>query len=346
MRIVIHVDLDAFFAAIEERERPEIRGKPVIVGADPKAGRGRGVVSTCNYEARKFGIRSGMPIAVAWRKCRTAVYLPVNFELYEAVSAKIMQILKRHADRFESWGIDEAYLDVSKRAGSYDRAIKIAKAIKAEIRQKEKLTCSIGIGPNKLIAKIASGFKKPDGLTVVRPSQMLEFLRPLNPLVIPGIGPKTAAVLRDLGITTIGQLRRLRKTELSEHFGKVGIWFYEAARGIDTSPVQEVWIIKSIGRQHTFERDTRDIKLLYAQIKEQAADIHSELVGQRFLYRTVTLTVRYQDFTTIQRSKSLATPTQSIELIAGVSKELLALALRDPRKIRLIGVRVSRLIGH
>jgi len=177
-RIILHVDMDSFFAAIEERAHPEYTGKPIVVGADPKEGKGRGVVSTCNYKARKFGIKSGMPISRAWRLCSEAVYLPVNFKLYEEVSSELMTILRKYADKFEPIGIDEAFLDVSLRAKNFEDARRLAQRIKKEIYEEEKLTCSIGVGPNKLVAKIASDFKKPDGLTVVEEREVKQFLSP------------------------------------------------------------------------------------------------------------------------------------------------------------------------
>jgi DNA polymerase IV (DinB-like DNA polymerase) len=178
-RIIFHVDMDKFFAAVEERVHPEIRGKPVIVGAAPKEGKGRGVVSTCNYEARKFGVKSGMPTSRAWTLCPQAVYLSVNFELYIEFSSRIMNILRSYADKFEQWGIDEAFLDISSRVKNYQEAKQLAQEIKGEIYKKEELTCSIGIGPNKLVAKIASDFQKPTGLTIVEEENVKTFLSPL-----------------------------------------------------------------------------------------------------------------------------------------------------------------------
>lgn len=171
-RIVFHVDMDHFFTAVEEREHPDYKGKPIVVGADPKEGKERGVVSTCNYEAREFGIRSGMPISRAWKRCPTAIYLPVNHQLYRKVSDEIMNALRKHADKFEHWGLDEAFLDVTSRAKNYEEAEDLARKIKHKILEKEKLACLIGIGPNKLVAKIASDFQKPDGLTIVREDEV------------------------------------------------------------------------------------------------------------------------------------------------------------------------------
>ncbi len=208
-RFIFHLDMDHFYTAVEERERPEIRGKPVIVGADPKGGKGRGVVSTSNYVARKVGVRSGMPISQAWRLCPEAVYLPPNFPLYIKVSDEIMAIARRYAGKFEQWGIDEAFLDVTGKVSDYVEAEALACQIKQEIKEKESLTCSIGVGPNKLVAKVASDFQKPDGLTVVRDEEVEVFLAPLPVRKLLWVGRKTEAKLKALGVNTIGDLATL-----------------------------------------------------------------------------------------------------------------------------------------
>jgi DNA polymerase IV (DinB-like DNA polymerase) len=205
-RIIFHVDMDHFFTAVEEKQHPELKGRPVIVGADPKQGQGRGVVSTANYEARKYGIQSAMPISRAWKLCPEAVYLPVNYELYTQISNQIMETLRKHADKFEQWGIDEAFLDVTATTETYSHAETLASQIKIEILQQTGLTCSIGIGPNKLVAKVASDFKKPDGLTIVTEEQAEAFLAPLPVRKLLWVGKKTEARLESIGIKTIGQL--------------------------------------------------------------------------------------------------------------------------------------------
>jgi DNA polymerase IV (DinB-like DNA polymerase) len=214
-RGIFHLDMDHFYTAVEERERPEIRGKPVIVGADPKAGKGRGVVSTSNYEARKAGVRSGMPISQAWRLCSEAVYLPPNFPLYIKVSGEIMDIARKYTDKFEQWGIDEAFLDVTSKVKDYAEAEALARKIKQEIKEKQSLTCSIGVGPNKLIAKIASDFQKPDGLTIVREEEVEKFLAPLPVRKLLWVGRKTEAKLKALGVNTIGDLARYDPSALT-----------------------------------------------------------------------------------------------------------------------------------
>jgi DNA polymerase IV (DinB-like DNA polymerase) len=217
--IILHVDMDHFFSAIEEREHPEIKGKPVVVGADPQGGRGRGVIKTCNYEARAFGLRSGMPISTAWQLCPHAVYARENYPLYKEVSEQIMSILKKYADRFQSWGFDEAFLDVSSEAESYEEAAQLAVCIKHEILWHEKLTCSIGVAANKLVAKIASDFKKPDGLTVVKEDEAEAFLAPLRVRRMLWIGEKTERRLNAMGIKTIGDLARFDVRLLVGRFG-------------------------------------------------------------------------------------------------------------------------------
>ena len=347
-RIVMHIDMDAFFASAEERENPELKGKPLVIGADPKGGKGRGVVSTASYAARKYGIRSGMPISRAWKMCPgqpagPCIYLPVNFELYTRISSNIMEIIRKHGDAFEPGGIDEAYIEVTGKAGSWEKALEIAEKIKREIKEKEKLTCSVGMGPNKLIAKIASDFRKPDGLTLVRSEDVLAFLRPLEPRKLPGIGPKTDAVLKGMDITSIGKLRRLRKDQLAGTFGKFGADMWEMVRGIDNSPLIESWEPKSIGRQITFERDTKDKALLHKTLEKMAEEIKEQLLAERYLFRTVTLIVRYENFDTHDKSRSMKVPSDDVAVAVGIANELLKPFLEDSRKIRLIGLRVSKL---
>jgi len=345
-RIILHLDLDAFFAACEERENPALKGKPVVVGADPKGGKGRGVVSTCSYEARKFGIRSGMPISIAWHKCPSppCIYVPVNFKLYGAVSDKIMSIARKYADVFELGGIDECYLDVSKSAKNFIEAVEIARQIKEKIKQKEKLTCSIGIGPNKLIAKIASDFQKPDGLTVVGPAAVARFLRQLDVRKLRFVGPKTEAALKERDIETIGQLKNVPKFALVEWFGKShGEYLYQASRGIDTNPLIEHWEAKSIGREWTFERDTSDKQLLFKTLEELAKGVYEQFKSEDFKsFKTVTVKVRYKWFETHTHQKSLKEPNDELKPIIENAKKLLDSYLTGD-KIRLIGVRVSHL---
>jgi len=340
-RIIFHVDMDHFFTAVEEREHPEYKGKPVIVGADPKGGKGRGVVSTCNYEARKFGVRSGMPISKAWKLCPQAVYLPVNYELYTKVSDKIMSLLRKYGDKFEQWGIDEAFLDVTSKVRDYTEAEVLAREIKKEIHESEGLTCSIGVGPNKLVAKIASDYRKPDGLTVVREEEAESFLAPLPVRKLLWVGRKTEQKLKAMGITTIGDLARYDPTALAEVFGVMGTQMYLMAHGVDKSEVEERGEIKSISREKTFEEDTSNFEFVLTNLDKLSEEVHKDVLNQRLYFRTVTVKVRYENFETHTHSKTLPLITNRLEELKKTSKELLQTYLKADRKIRLIGVRVS-----
>ncbi|MEM3697805.1 MAG: DNA polymerase IV [Candidatus Bathyarchaeia archaeon] len=340
-RIIFHVDMDHFFTAIEEREHPEYKGKPVIVGADPKAGKGRGVVSTCNYEARKYGVRSGMPISRAWKLCPQAVYLPVNYELYMKVSERIMGLLRKYADKFEQWGIDEAFLDVTSKVKDYAEAETLAREIKKEMFESEGLTCSIGVGPNKLVAKIASDYKKPDGLTIVREEEAEKFLAPLPVRKLLWVGRKTEQKLKALGIKTIGDLAHYDPTALAEIFGTIGTQMYLMAHGIDRSKVEERGEIKSISRETTFEEDTSDFDFVLKALDGLSEEVHKDVLRQNLYFKTVTVKVRYENFETHTHSKTLPLITSQLEELKKTAKELLQTYLRHDRKIRLIGVRVS-----
>jgi DNA polymerase IV (DinB-like DNA polymerase) len=344
-RIIFHVDMDHFFTAVEEREHPEIRGKPVVVGADPKEGTGRGVVSTSNYEARKFGVTSGIPIARAWRLCPQAVYLSVNYRLYQMVSAKIMVILKKYADKFEQWGLDEAFLDVTSRVKDFEEAEKFAQKIKKDVYNTEHLTCSIGVGPNKLVAKIASDFRKPDGLTVVRPEDAKQFLSPLGVRKLLWVGKKTEKRLNQMGIQTIGDLAAYDASILLEKFGVGGTQLYLMAQGIDNSEFQENWERKSLSREITFEEDTLDPSIIYETLDALSEDLHKELVALQFIFKTLTVKMRYANFETHTHGKTLPFFTDRLKDIQKTANEILVNYLRIDRKIRLIGIRLSNLVS-
>jgi DNA polymerase IV (DinB-like DNA polymerase) len=343
--------MDYFFAQIEERENPQFKGKPVVVGANPKEGKGRGVVSTANYEARKYGIKSGMPISKAYRLCPGAIFLPVNIELYEKVSKEIMEIVKKYSPKYEIVSLDEAYLDLShifhdREITSIEKvwrvAEKIGKKLKREIFEKEKLTCTVGIGPNKVIAKLATENAKPNGLKVVKPKEVEKFLDPLDVDDLPGIGPKTAEKLRKIGIDKIFELKKLSKEKLKEMFGKVGEKIYERKRGIDEEPVSQEEIIKSIGRQITFERDTRNPKFIFWTFEKLIKEVHDELIENNFSFRTITVICRYQDFETHTKSKTLKKPIHDFEILKREAKKLVLKFLIENKKlVRLIGIRVS-----
>ena len=344
-RFIFHLDMDHFYTAVEERENPEIKGLPVIVGSDPKEGKGRGVVSTSNYEARKVGVRSGMPISMAWRLCPKAVYLPPNFPLYVGVSKEIMAISRNYGVKFEQWGIDEAFLDVTGRVGDWAEAEALARRLKQEIKDKQCLTASVGVGPNKLIAKVASDFKKPDGLTVVTEEDAQEFLDPLPVRRLLWVGRKTEAKLKALGVNTIGDLARYDPSVLSSKFGVMGLQMHLSARGIDRSEVEERLGVKSISHETTFDEDTSDAPAVLAAFRGLCEEVQKEAVGQNFLFKTITVKVRYQGFETHTKSRTLPHLINRLEDLEKTAKELLFPFLSSERKMRLIGVRVSSLVS-
>jgi DNA polymerase IV (DinB-like DNA polymerase) len=343
-RIIFHMDMDHFYTAVEEREHPEYKGKPVVVGANPKGGAGRGVVSTSNYEARKAGIRSGMPISRSWKLCPDAVYLPPNFLLYIEVSIEIMDIARKYADKFEQWGIDEAFLDVTARVKDYAEAEALARQIKREILEKERLTCSIGVGPNKLVAKVASDYQKPDGLTIVKEGEAEQFLAPLPVRRLLWVGRKTEAKLKALGINTIGDLAHYDPTVLTETFGVMGTQMHLMARGIDRSEVEQRTEVKSMSHETTFEEDTADTEAVLKALDALSEEVSKEALSQSLFFRTITVKVRYENFETHTRSKTLQFMTNRTQDLQKTARELLQSYLRGDRKVRLIGVRVSSFV--
>lgn len=341
-QIVFHADMDSFFASVEVRERPELKRLPVIVGSDPKEGSGRGVVSTCSYEARKYGIHSAMPISQAYRRCPGAIFLPVNMKLYADVSAKVMELLKGFADSFQQVSVDEAYLVPGPEVRNFEEAALYALRIKDEVQKQEGITCSVGVGPNKLIAKIASGFQKPDGLTVVRPGDVREFLFPLPVSKIPGIGEKTADTLKSMGLTRVEELANCDEQLLSGKFGKMGLRMKQLANGLDFGEVREKESVKSISRHGTFAEDTNDPVKITGSLDLLVESVHSSLLKQHFLFKTVTLTVRFEDFSTYTRSKTISIWTSDVFVIKRTAMQLL-LEFIGSRKLRLVGIGVTKL---
>ena len=345
-RIILHADMDHFFSAIEERENPCYRGKPLVVGADPKNGRGRGVVKTCNYEARRFGVHSGMPISKAWRLCSSAIYVRANYPLYKDVSERIMSILKTHADKFQRWGLDEAFLDISSQFTTCKMATMLGENIKHEILWNEGLTCSVGIGPNKLVAKIASDYMKPDGLTVVAEENMKQFLAPLPVRRLLWVGRKTESRLLEMGIMTVGDLAAIDPAMLIERFGIMGTRYHQWAQGLHDSEVSErKRTIKSTGRETTFAANVDDCNLVQEALDSLCRRVHEKIVSRNLLFRTVTVKIRYGDFLTHTRSKTLPSLTNRLQDLQKAVTELSQDHIRPGRKIRLVGVRVSNLLA-
>lgn len=343
LRIIMHIDMDAFYSSVEQRENPALSGKPVIVGADPKGGKGRGVVAGCSYEARKHGVHSAQPISLAYRLCPDGVYLRPNFLLYENASEQVMILLRQFTEKVEQISIDEAFLDVSEKTSSFDEAAVLASNVKQEIRDKTQLTCSIGVAPNKSVAKIASDYKKPDGLTIVQSEKLKEFLAPLPVGKISGVGKKGSEVLRKLGVNTIGQLAATHPVKLTEIFGKYGTRLWQVANGIDEEEVVTSSTIKSISSETTFEEDMADKRKVVDALASLIEDVHARTISQNMLFRTVGIKVRLEDFSTFTRAKTHARYTNDKAVIEDYVRKLFSEFETTPKRIRLAGVRVANL---
>ena len=342
-RIVFHVDMDAFYVSVERRENPDLNGKPVIVGADPKSGTGRGVVMACSYEAREMGIRSGMPIGMAWRKVPTAVYLRPNYELYGAVSESVMNVLRSYADILEHVSIDEAFLDVTSKVRGFDDALEYAARVKAAVREREGLACTIGVAPNKSIAKIASDLAKPNGLQAVRPEEVVTFLDPLPVTKISGVGTKTAELLERVGVRTIGELARFPGAELKKILGKNSVWLWGIARGLEELPVEERPDPKSISVERTFDRDVSEWAVVRETLRDVAHNVFLRACAQGATFRTIGIKIRFEGFQTHLRERTLASHVLDEEVLVNVTQELAQEFTDHKRRVRLLGVRVTHL---
>jgi DNA polymerase-4 len=341
-RTILHLDMDAFFAAVEQRDRPELRGKPVVVGADPKGGQGRGVVSTASYEARRFGVGSAMPISQAWRLCPHAVYLHPDLEKYARESDHVMEILRRVTDVVEPVSIDEAFLDVTGCARAMGDGPAIARRLKESIRRERQLTASVGVASSKLVAKIASDMDKPDGLVVVPPGNEAAFLAPLPVRRLWGVGEKMEEQLARLGVVTIGDLAALDASRLERRLGTHGHDLQSLARGRDDRPVAAAPAgAKSLGQEHTYDRDTADSARLRATLLSLADAVAARLRGHALLARTVTLKYRDERFHTTTHARTLREPTDSGRVLFDVALALFADVHREGHRVRLLGIYTS-----
>jgi DNA polymerase IV (DinB-like DNA polymerase) len=340
-RAILHVDLDAFYVSAEVREQPELKGLPVVVGADPNGGKGRGVVVACSYEARRFGLRSGMPISIAYRLCPQAKYIPPNWGLYERVSEEVMATLRGFADKFEQASIDEAFLDVTSRAKDEESAKEVAKLIKQAVKDKHHLTCSVGVGPNKSSAKIASDRNKPDGLTVVPFGNVPGFLAPLPVGVVPGIGRKTGEFLSEKGISTIGQLQQLDGKQLLSWFGKNGVWLWGVVHGEENVEVRQQELPKSLSVERTFKEDVEDFRAVRKEAADGASELMRRVKSAGYSYRVAGVKIRFQGFETHTREKTLVSHTDSEGPLLEAVDRLLDEFETHGRPVRLIGVRVA-----
>ena len=340
MRKILHIDMDAFYASVEQRDRPELRGKPVIVGWPGE----RSVVCAASYEARKFGVHSAMPAVRAMRLCPIAVFIHPDFTRYRAVSEQIREIFERHTPLVEPLSLDEAYLDVTSELTGIPTATETAQAIRREIREETQLTASAGVAPNKFLAKIASDWNKPDGLFVIRPHQIDEFLTGLPIRKIPGVGKATEKVMTEIGVATVGDLRRFTEAELVAHFGKWGTRLYELARGIDESPVESSHVRKSWSTENTFARDI-PMSEVAEFIRTEAHSLWESLAKRNLTGRTVTVKLRTRDFKTLTRRMTPETPPESGDDLARIGVELLTrFPFPADAVYRLAGIGVSNFL--
>jgi DNA polymerase IV len=334
-RRIAHVDMDAFYVSVELQRRPELRGLPVVVaGSGPRA-----VVTTASYEARRFGIFSATPAERARRLCPEAVFIPPDFESYRARSREVMAVLREHVERVEVVGLDEAYLDLT----GFERYRAAARRVKAAVVERTGLGCSIGVGPSKLVAKVASDAEKPDGFVELTAEQARERFLGASPGLVPGIGPKTLARLEQQGIATLGRLAATPDELLSEWFGQnLGPYLGRLARFEDDRALETVRLAKSESRETTFDYDLRGLAELEQRLRALTEELCSTLERQESRGRTIGIKVRYDDFSTVTRARSLALPVNDFETVWSVAQSLLR-RLDPPRPVRLIGVRVAGL---
>jgi DNA polymerase IV len=345
MAILAHLDLDAFFAAVEELEQPELRRKPLVVGGDPQ---GRGVVSTANYAARRFGIRSAMSCAEALRRCPEAVFVRPRHSLYREYSQAVWSSVHEVVPRVERTGLDEGYLDFTGLAADYSRARAVAEAVQTSVRAATSLSCSLGVAPTKVVAKVASDRRKPGGITVVPAGTEARFLAPFAVRVLPGVGPRAEERLAAAGVTTVGQLAALPDLELRAVLpGQAGRMLRDRAHGVDPRGLEGSAERISISVEETFERDLHDRALLHAELRRMADRLGAHLLREGLNARTVTAKLRYGDFSIRSRSTSLDVGIDDAARIGDLACALLDRGLRDrPGALRLVGVGVSGLSDH
>ncbi len=345
-RLIFHVDMDAFFASVEQLDDPGLRGRPVIVGADPLSGTGRGVVSAASYEARRFGIASAMPISKAFRLCPGGAFVRPRFSRYVEISERIMALLSGRTPLLESAGLDEAYLDMTGTGRLSGSPLEAGSAIKREIRESEGLTASVGIGCSKTAAKIASDFRKPDGLVWIPSDETAAFLRPLPVGCIPGVGPKTRDRLGRIGIVNIGDLQDLREEDWIRICGENTNWLRRSAFGRDDSPVTPGHEVRSVSNETTFDADTADPEFLRAVLLELSEQVGLRLRRSRLSGRVIELKMRFENFETLSRRVSLQNPTDLSERIFEAVLRLAVPVLSGHRKVRLLGIGVTGLSGE
>ena len=339
MRKIIHIDMDAFYASVEQRDRPEFKGKPVIVGGDPKS---RGVVAACSYEARKFGIHSAMPSVTAYRLCPNAVFIRPRFDLYRQISSQLREIFCEYTDLVEPLSLDEAFLDVTENYKGMLSATLIAQEIKRKVYDRTGgLTSSAGVSFNKFLAKVASDINKPDGITVITPEMADEFIDKLPIRKFFGVGKVTEEKMLNLGIKTGADLKKYQKEQLIQIFGKSGGYFYDIAHGLDDRPVEPNRIRKSIGKETTFSEDIDDTDHIIEILEDIAAKLENSLIKKDAKGRTITLKVKYFDFQSITRSITIDEPAEGASVIMKYVRPLLSKTEAGEKKVRLLGISIS-----
>jgi DNA polymerase-4 len=340
-RKIIHLDMDAFYASVEQRDDPTLKGRPLAVGGSPE---GRGVVAAASYEARAFGVRSAMPMARAVRLCPELLIVRPDFAKYKAVSEDVMAILRSCSDLVEPLSLDEAYLDVTENRWGMSYASLVAKELKRRIFEKTRCTASAGVAPNKFLAKIASGWRKPDGLTVISPERVEDFLRELPVDALWGVGPVTAAKLHRLGIERVPDIRSIDPQRLHAEVGSLAEWLRRLSYGDDPREVVPHRAAKSASSETTYAEDLEDLDTVKSELARLARETAQWLQKKRLAGRTVTIKVRYADFTTVTRSHTLSRPTSDADVIASWATELLHRTHAGRRPVRLLGARVNNLV--
>ena len=342
-RKIIHIDMDAFYASVEQRDFPEYRGKPLIVGGAPDK---RGVVAACSYEARKFGIHSAMPSSRAYRLCPQAIFQRPRFDVYRQVSSEIAGVFQQYTDKIEPLSLDEAYLDVTDSELHHGSATLIAKSIKQAIKEKTRLTASAGVSYNKFLAKMASDMDKPDGLYVILPEEGTTFIEQLPIGKFYGIGKATEVKMQSLDIHNGAQLKRWPREKLVSRFGKAGNYYYDIARGIDNRPVVSTRIRKSLGTETTFEHDLGDKQQMLEVLNGLADKVVQSMQRRKLHAKTITVKVKYADFTQVTRSMTLEDAFNDMQTISPILPLLLDKTEAGEKKVRLLGVTTSNFISE
>jgi len=344
-RIIAHIDMDSYYASAEARRNPSLQDKPVVIGAEPKEGKGRGVVISCNYAARKFGLRSAMPISEAWRLCPSAVYLPPDFEYYESLSNDVMKVIKGKVKIFEQVSIDEAFVDLAGVADSFEEARGWVVALKDDLKNQTGLTCSVGLAETKSAAKIATDLHKPDGITVIPAGQVKQSLAGLPVSVIPGVGMKTELALKEMGVSKVGDIQILDVAFAKRRLGASGVWLWGVANGVENDPVRE-HELKSLSTERTFGEDAEDWNSIEELVTELSSELANRATQAHVISRKVGIKIRFRGFETHTREIRLATFSSDENVIAREARSLLREFHGKKLPVRLVGIKISELRGE